>query len=336
MHRLIQSQCGAVRSEPEKDHLHAHEIYNFRRSHRPVLTACGEDTKADAKVAGDSVSASASPTTPLEGLSPAEIASKSRLAMTKLRSFRMKGTGTAGGKEMTLDVAVAGKGNGLGTFGIRGGTGQVRWYGGYTYMTGDRKFWHALVGEEEGVTSQQVDSFVSWLAGRWLRKPVGSTGGDDAFPFCDTNLMFPKDTSDSRLTRGADTEVNSTRGVTLTGWDGVTARTLVVAGEGEPYCLRMSIKGGEEPQAFEFSGFNKPVPGAAAHRKRHRWEPATGMTSAARSAYLPPAGRRGEFPLPSRRRRLHRPSRVATAATCRTSWPVSVDPRAANVFIVRR
>ncbi|MGQ4419132.1 hypothetical protein ACN6LA_006263 [Streptomyces sp. SAS_269] len=224
-----------------------------------TLTACGEDTKADAKVARGSVSASASPTTPLEDLAPVEIAAKSRLAMTKLRSFRVKGTAAVGGKKMTLDMAVAGKGNCLGTIGVKGGTGQVRWYGGYTYMTGDRRFWHALVGGEEGATPQQVDLFVDWLDGRWLRKPAGGTGANKAFPFCDTAAMFPKDTSDSRLTRGAETEVNSTRGETLTGREGATARTLVVAAEGEPYYLRTSIKGGELPQRFEYSGFNKPV-----------------------------------------------------------------------------
>lgn len=224
-----------------------------------TLTACGEDTKADAKVARDSVSASASPTTPLKNLAPAEIAAKSRLAMTKLRSFQVKGTGTVGGKKMTLNVAVAGKGNCLGTIGVKGGTGQVRWYGGYTYMTGDRRFWHALVGEEAGATPQQVDAFVDWLDGRWLRKPAGGTGANKAFPFCDAAALFPKDSSDSGLTRGADTEVNRTRGVTLTGGDGATARTLVVAAEGEPYYLRTSIKGGELPQTFEYSGFNKPV-----------------------------------------------------------------------------
>ncbi|MDI1458887.1 hypothetical protein NHG22_34495 [Streptomyces sp. ATE26] len=224
-----------------------------------TLTACGEDTKADAKVATASVPASAAPTKRLEDLAPAEIAAKSRLAMTKLKSFRIKGTGTVGGKEMTLDLRVAGKGDCLGTFGVKGGTGQVRWYGGYTSMTGNKSWWHAFIGEDEGVTPQQVDAFVRWLNGRWVRKPAGLTGADKAFPFCDTAALFPKDTSNSRLTRGADVEVNSTRGVTLTGRDGATARTLVVAAEGRPYYLRESMEGGDVPQLFEYSGFNKPV-----------------------------------------------------------------------------
>ncbi|MEV4445604.1 MULTISPECIES: hypothetical protein [Streptomyces] len=86
---------------------------------------------------------------------------------------------------MTVDVAVAGKGNCLGIFGIGGGTGQVRWYGGYTYMNGDRKFWQESVGKK-GLSSQQADAVVRLLAGHWLRKPVRSTDADDEFPFCDT------------------------------------------------------------------------------------------------------------------------------------------------------
>ncbi|MFI6245397.1 hypothetical protein [Streptomyces sp. NPDC051016] len=222
------------------------------------LTACGEGRNADARPAGASVSASASPTSPFEGLDPAEIAERSRLAMVKLRSFRVKGTAIAEGKAMTVDVAVAGKANCLGTFGIGGGIGQVRWYGGYTYLKGDRKFWQASVAKE-GVSSQQADAVVRLLAGRWLREPAGSTGADDEFPFCDTAAMFTKDASDSALTRGGDTEVNGARGLTLTGKNGAAARTLVVATEGEPYDLRMSVEGGKEPQTVEFSGFNKPV-----------------------------------------------------------------------------
>ncbi|MFF8478867.1 hypothetical protein [Streptomyces sp. NPDC015414] len=225
-----------------------------------TLTACGEDTKADTKAVAASATASVAPTTRLEQLAPAEIAVKSRLAMMKLKSFRIKGTAAVGGKEMTLDLRVAGKGNCLGTFGVEGGTGQIRWYGGYTYMTGNSKWWHAFVGEEEGVAPQQVDAFVRWLNGRWLKKPAGSTGADKAFPFCDTATLFRKSTSGTRLTRSADIEVNSTRGITLAGSDGATTRTLVVAAEGEPYYLRESIEGGEVPQLFEYSGFNKPVP----------------------------------------------------------------------------
>ncbi|MEU2421394.1 hypothetical protein ABZ619_10230 [Streptomyces sp. NPDC007851] len=222
------------------------------------LTACGEGKNADARPAGASGSVSASPMTPFESMAPAEIAEKSRLAMTKLRSFRIKGTAIAEGRAMTLDVAVAGKGDCLGTLGIGGGTGQVRWHGGYTYMKGDRKFWQASVGKE-GVSSQKTETVVGLLAGRWLRKPAGSSGADDEFPFCDTAVMFTKDASDNSLTRGVDTDVNGMRGVTLTGKDGAAARTLVVATEGQPYDLRMSVEGGKEPQTFEFSGFNKPV-----------------------------------------------------------------------------
>ncbi|MFD5536756.1 hypothetical protein ACFWIJ_02590 [Streptomyces sp. NPDC127079] len=222
-----------------------------------TLTACGEGEKADTKAAG-AFSASASPATPFEGLSPAEIAEKSRLVMAKLRSLRVTGSATVEGKEMTVDVAVAGKGNCLGTFGMGGGTGQVRWYGGYTYTKGDKKFWQESAAGA-GVSSQQADAVVGLLAGRWLRKPAGSTDADDEFPFCDTTAMFTKDQSDSALKRGADTDVNGTRGVTLTGKDGAATRTLVVATDGQPYDLRMSVEGGKEPQTVEFSGFNKPV-----------------------------------------------------------------------------
>ncbi|MEU5441391.1 hypothetical protein [Streptomyces griseofuscus] len=223
-----------------------------------TLTACGEGGKADAKAAGVSVSASASSPAPFEDLSPAQIAEKSRMVMAKLRSLRVTGSTTVEGKEMTVDVEVAGKRNCLGTFGMGGGTGQVRWYDGYTYTKGDKKFWRESAAEA-GVSSRQADAVVGLLAGRWIRKPAGSPDVDDEFPFCDTAAMFTKDQSDSALKRGADTDVNGTRGVTLTGKDGAATRTLVVATDGQPYDLRMSVAGGKEPQTVEFSGFNKPV-----------------------------------------------------------------------------
>ncbi|MFJ5643689.1 hypothetical protein [Streptomyces sp. NPDC093223] len=224
-----------------------------------ALTACGGGTGTGAHRAGAAVSAAPSPARPFEGLSPAQIAERSRVVMTNLKSFRAKGTVTTDGKNMTVDMVVAGKGNCLGTFGFHGGKGQIRWYGGDTYMKGDKTFWTEVGGGEKGVSPQQAAAVSELLAGRWLKTPAGSTDTDDEFPFCDTASIFAKDTSDSSLTRGADTSVDGRSAVTLTGKDGAATRTLVVAAEGQPYQVRITAEGGEEPQTLELSAFNKPV-----------------------------------------------------------------------------
>ncbi|MGP2437876.1 hypothetical protein [Streptomyces sp. JW3] len=208
-----------------------------------TLTACGEDKKA-----------APSPAEPFEGLSAAQISEKSRLAMVGLKSFRVKGDMTSEGKEMTVDVVVAGKGNCLGTFGVEGGTVRVRWLGGATYLKGDKAFWQQSAGEGS-MSSEQADALVEVIEGRWLKE----SSAEEEFPFCDTTTMFTKDKTDSSLTRGDDTEVDGTQAVTLKGKDGAETRSLVIAAQGEPYALKMITKGGDEPQTVEFSAFNKPV-----------------------------------------------------------------------------
>ncbi|MFF3468829.1 hypothetical protein ACWCQN_46095 [Streptomyces sp. NPDC001984] len=223
-----------------------------------TLTACGDDKKADAKEAGTPASATPSPAKPFEGLTPAQISEKSRLAMTKLKSFKVKGSMTIQGKEMAFDVAVGEKGNCLGTFTREGVAADLRWVGDYTYMRGDEKFWQQTA-KEEGASSEETTALTELLKGRWVKSPAGSANTDGEFPFCDTATIFTKDKKESRLTRGAETEVHGTHAVTLTGKDGAATQTLVVSAEGEPYALRMTEEGGKEPGTLEFSAFNEPV-----------------------------------------------------------------------------
>ncbi|MEU9382392.1 hypothetical protein AB0D38_16020 [Streptomyces sp. NPDC048279] len=224
-----------------------------------ALTACGGGTGSGPQKAGTAVSATPSPSKPFEGQSAAQIAAKSRVTMRNLKSFKAKGTLTSEGRRMTVDMVFAGKGNCLGTFGFQSGTGQIRWYGGDTYMKGDKKFWQLLAGDQKGVSPQKAGAISELLSGRWLKMPAGSMDTDENLPSCDAAAIFTKDSPDSSLARGADTSVNGRRAVTLTGKDGAATHTLVVAAEGEPYQLRMTTKGGGEPETLELSAFNKPV-----------------------------------------------------------------------------
>ncbi|GAA3148208.1 hypothetical protein [Streptomyces echinatus] len=228
-----------------------------------TLTACGDDKKTDDKGAGDSVSASATPSPakpadPFKGLTGSQISEKARVAMTKLDSFKVKGGMTTDGKQMTFDFAVAKKGDCQGTFTVGGAAADVRQAGGATYMKGDEKFWQQM-GGEEGSSAEETKALTELLKGRWLKMPSGKGQADDQFPFCDIDTMFEKDKDEARLTRGADTQVNGTSAVTLTGKDGAETQTLLVAAEGEPYALRMAVKGGKEPGSFDFLAFNEPV-----------------------------------------------------------------------------
>ncbi|MBL1104565.1 hypothetical protein JK361_08140 [Streptomyces sp. 5-8] len=226
-----------------------------------TLTACGDDKKAEDKGAGTAASATpspAKPADPFKGLTAAQISEKARVAMTKLDSFKVKGGMTVDGKQMTFDFSVARKGDCQGTFTSRGASADVRQAGGQTYMKGDDKFWQQM-GGEQGSSAEETNALTELLKGRWLKMPAGDGQADDQFPFCDIGAMFEKDKEETRLTRGADTEVNGTPAVTLTGKDGAETQTLLIAAEGEPYALRMSAKGGKEPGSFDFSAFNEPV-----------------------------------------------------------------------------
>ncbi|MGW2046972.1 hypothetical protein ACWCPF_17585 [Streptomyces sp. NPDC001858] len=226
-----------------------------------TLTACGDDKKPAAKEAGDAVSATPSPTKPadpFEGLTPAQISEKARVAMVKLDSFKVKGDITTDGERMIVDFSVASTGDCQGTFTTGGASADVREVSGVSYMKGDEKFWQQM-GSEDGTSPEETAAITEMLKGRWFKMSAEDAKADDKFPFCDVATMFEKDEEDSQLTRGADTEVNGTPAVTLTGKDGAATLTLLVAAKGEPYALRMTHEGGEEPGTIDFSAFNAPV-----------------------------------------------------------------------------
>ncbi|MFJ9822504.1 hypothetical protein ACIRU3_46335 [Streptomyces sp. NPDC101151] len=220
-----------------------------------ALTACGSDKKAEAKGAGGSGSATAEA---FKGLAPAQISEKARVAMTKLDSFKVKGGMSTDGQHMTFEFSVAKKGDCQGTFTTGAASAEIRQVGDSAYMKGDEKFWQQM-GSEGGSSSKETDALIEMLKGRWFKMPAQDAKADDKFPFCDIGTMFEKDEKDSHLTRKADTEVNGTPAVTLTGKDGAATQTLLVAAKGEPYALRMTVEGGKEPGSFDFSAFNEPV-----------------------------------------------------------------------------
>ncbi|WP_181796256.1 hypothetical protein [Streptomyces sp. WELS2] len=222
-----------------------------------TLTACGgDDEKADGKEKGTSASASAT-TKPFEGLTGDQISEKARVAMTKLKTFKIKGDMTVDGADMSIDFAVAVKGDCQGTLVRDGGSAQILKSGGVMYMKGDEKFWQQT-GKEDGSSPDEAKAFTQLVKGRWFKLGSGAEA-EEEFPFCDAGVMFEKDKDDARLTRGPETEVDGTRAVTLTGKDGAEKQTLLVAAEGEPYALKMTTEGGKEPGSLQYSEFNKPV-----------------------------------------------------------------------------
>ncbi|WP_145878023.1 hypothetical protein [Streptomyces sp. BK340] len=220
-----------------------------------TLTACGDDKKANAEVAGHSASAAPSPAKLFEGLSAAQIAGKSRLAMTKLKSFRVKGGRTSHGVEMTVDFTVAGKGSCQGTFTVAGAHTELRVVGGHRYMKGDKKFWQQS-GRRKGSSPQETNALAEMFKGRWFAVPEQAAKEGDDFYACDFNA-FEKD---SPLHRGAETEVDGIPAVTLTGKEGSGGtRTILVSAKAEPYPLRVTVEGGTAPGSLEYSAFNEPV-----------------------------------------------------------------------------
>ncbi|MFJ3806009.1 hypothetical protein ACIPWE_06515 [Streptomyces sp. NPDC090073] len=108
---------------------------------------------------------------------------------------------------MTIDFAVAKKGDCQGTFTTGGASAEIRQVGDAAYMKGDEKFWQQM-GGEDGSSSKDTDALVEILKGRWFKMPAQDAKADDKFPFCDIETMSEKDEKEGRPTRKEDSVVN--------------------------------------------------------------------------------------------------------------------------------
>ncbi|MFF2780600.1 hypothetical protein ACFVU3_37615 [Streptomyces sp. NPDC058052] len=212
------------------------------------LTGCG---KGDDK-----------PADPFAGLSADAIADKAVEATKGATAFRMNGSGTNEGEEMTVDFAVDDKGNCKGSMQSgKGGKAEILGTGGTSYMKGDDAFWKST-GGEEGSSDEEAGAISTLLNGRWMKMPAGEEG---PAAFCDLKSIvkdMDEDTPRKGMTREADADVDGTPAVVLKGKadkKGETDTFYVARDSAKPYILRVVTAGGEEPGTVTFADYDKPV-----------------------------------------------------------------------------
>ncbi|CAL9296786.1 hypothetical protein [Streptomyces sp. SudanB52_2052] len=196
----------------------------------------------------------------VEDLPPNEIVEKAVDATKSADSLRLKGVATSGPDEVRMDLAVSKKGDCKGTISPREGiTAEIIKVGDAAYLKGDEAFWK----------DREVDAgeAASLLADQWLKLPAGQEGFGELAEVCDADNLL-KDVPDPAgegLTKGKVHEVDGRPAVPVSGKDGDVTGRMEVATEGEPYILRISETGGDEPVDVRMTDHNKPVDAKAPH-----------------------------------------------------------------------
>lgn len=125
------------------------------------------------------------------------------------------------------------------------------------YLRGDEQYWRTALEQQPDAARKMAPK----LQDKWVRMPANdaSTAG-----VCDKQgfiAAMDEDESERRgMKRGSTTEVNGEEALKLTkDASGGEKLTLYVATEGEPYILKTTTEGGENPGGVTFSEYGKTV-----------------------------------------------------------------------------
>ncbi|MFI7350873.1 hypothetical protein ACIBSR_32035 [Streptomyces sp. NPDC049936] len=195
---------------------------------------------------------------PFEGQSADSVAAKAVEATREAKSMHVKGdTRQEGGSTVTIDVSVDRAKNCEGTIGAGDTEAEVRYTGSTLYLRGDRQYWENALKQQPDEAREMVPK----LSDKWVRMP-----GNDATTagVCDKQgfvAAMDQDKSQRQgMRRGETSEVNGEEALKLTKeGDGGETLAMYVATEGEPYILRTTTEGGENPGSVTFSDYGEPV-----------------------------------------------------------------------------
>ncbi|MGC9499472.1 hypothetical protein [Streptomyces sp. WG7] len=209
-----------------------------------LLAGCGGDSGGESK--------------PFDGQSADDIAAKAVEATQQAKSLHMKGdTRLEDGSTVTIDVSVDQEKNCQGTIGTGEGKADVRHTDATLFLRGDAQYWRSALQQQPDAAQKMAPK----LQGKWVKMPANdaATAG-----VCDKQgfiAAMDEDKSERQgMKRGDTTEVGGEEALKLTkkGSAGETL-ALYVATEGEPYILKTTTEGGENPGSVTFSDYNKPV-----------------------------------------------------------------------------
>jgi hypothetical protein len=131
-----------------------------------------------------------------------QIVSSALADLKDVKSFKMAGTLTSDGEDITLDLQTDSEGDCTGSVGVKDGSAQILGVKGKTWMKPDEGFWRSYAGAA-------ADQVISSVGDKWVALP----DSDQSFnQFCDTdgllNQLLDEQSKDAKYTTKGTDEVD--------------------------------------------------------------------------------------------------------------------------------
>ncbi|MEW2069304.1 hypothetical protein [Streptomyces sp. NPDC007346] len=227
--------------------------------HRWVARAAAGAMAVALTVAGGAV---AQADDDIASLSAEQIADRSRDALLGVSSLHLsvRGDLDGSGEGMSVDLTLDRDGNCAGGVDMGDdGSVEIVKRADDVWLKPDKAFWETHV-------PTGGSTFDTILDGRYMKAKADDPRLLTVTEICDldTYRKLITDNADAAgrgtLTKGRETEVNGAPVVPVTRARGDERVTVYVATEGEPYPVRITVRGTGEEGAVSFSGFDRPVP----------------------------------------------------------------------------
>ena len=225
------------------------------------LSACGGSDSGSAAATAATPQTTAQAPNGIETLAAADILAASSAAAGAADSVQVKGTITAEGATVTLDMEL-GKDAGQGTFSSQGEEVQLRLVNDATYIRASGDALAKVFGMSGGdsAAGQAMGAFITALGtgDKWLMIPGREAiGGLEGFVSKDSLLKDMRAASDKAVVKGSG-EVNGTPVVLLDLGEGNGTLAIATVGEPDPVQLTSPAAGSESGE-ITFSNWNAPI-----------------------------------------------------------------------------
>ncbi|MFI7236109.1 hypothetical protein [Streptomyces cyaneofuscatus] len=198
----------------------------------------------------------------IASLTAEQIADRSRDALLGVSSLHLSARGDldGSGDRMSVDLTLDREGNCAGGIDMgEDGSVEIVKRADDVWLKPDKAFWetHVPIGGS---------TFDAILDGRYMKAKADDPRLLTVTEVCDLDTFRelitdnPDATERGTLTKGRETEVNGAPVVPVTRTQGNGRLTVDVATEGEPYPVRITVRGADEEGTVSFSGFDRPVP----------------------------------------------------------------------------
>lgn len=198
----------------------------------------------------------------IASLTAEQIADRSRDALLGVSSLHLSARGDldGSGDRMSVDLTLDREGNCAGGVDMgEDGSVEIVKRADEVWLKPDKAFWetHVPIGGS---------TFDAILDGRYMKAKADDPRLLTVTEVCDLDTFRelitdnPDATERGTLTKGRETEVNGAPVIPVTRTQGNERLTADIATEGEPYPVRITVRGADEEGTVSFSGFDRPVP----------------------------------------------------------------------------